>query len=396
MSEAQHPGKITLPPGIWALGLVSLFMDVSSETVHGLLPVFLVSVLGASMTAVGVLEGFAEGTALTLKVFSGPISDLMRRRKPLVLLGYTMGAISKPFFALAQTVPVVYAARIFDRIGKGIRGAPRDALIADLAPPEVRGRAFGLRQSLDTTGAFIGPLLAILLMRLTHDDFRAVFWIATVPGLIAVSILFFGVREKEPARTPNGAGISLKDFRKFLRPFWVVVGAGAVFQLARFSEAFLILRAEDLGLTLELAPAVLIVMNVVYSLSAFPVGYLSDRIGREWFLLAGLGVLCLADVMLGLTGGLPTAFAGIALWGLHMGLTQGVLAALVVDTCDEQLRGTAFGLFNLFSAIALVLASTVAGFLWDYAGAGATFLVGGVLALVSLVTFAFNLRLLKH
>jgi MFS family permease len=374
--------------GIWALGFVSLFMDVSSEIVHGLLPVFLVTVLGASVTAVGVLEGLAEGTALILKVFSGSLSDILGRRKPLVLLGYAMGALSKPFFAIAESVLVVYAARIFDRVGKGIRGAPRDALVADLAPEELRGRAFGLRQSLDTVGAFVGPALAIVLMRWSHDDFRTVFWIAAIPGLIAVSVLYFGVREPDPAPAPSeGRKIAWADLKKFQRPFWFVVAAGALFQLARFSEAFLILRASDVGLALEMAPLVLIVMNIVYSLVAYPVGALSDRIGREWFLGAGLAVLCAADVLLALDDSLPGIFTGIALWGLHMGLTQGILAALVADTCDARLRGTAFGLFNLFSAVALLLASTLAGILWDQVGPMATFLAGAILAMISLVAF---------
>lgn len=372
-------------------------MDVSSETVHGLLPVFLVTVLGASFTAVGVLEGFAEGTALALKVVSGPLSDWFGRRKPLALVGYTMGALSKPAFALAASIPVVYAARIFDRIGKGIRGAPRDALIADLTAPELRGRAYGLRQSLDTTGAFIGPVLAILLMRLTHDDFRAVFWLATVPGFIAVAILFLGVQEHhEPRPGPaRREALDLKVLGRFKRAFWVVVLAGAVFQLARFSEAFLILRARGLGLSIEFAPAVLILMNLVYSVCAYPVGYLSDKLGRGWFLIAGLVVLCISDLVLAVSNGLGGVFFGIALWGLHMGLTQGILSALVADHCDADLRGTAFGLFNLFSAIALVLASTIAGLLWDRAGAPVTFGMGAVLAFVSLVVFGMNFRLAR-
>ena len=374
--------------------MVSLFMDVSSETVHGLLPVFLVTVLGASFTAVGVLEGFAEGTALAFKVVSGPLSDWMRRRKPLALIGYSMGALSKPFFALAQSVSLVYAARIFDRIGKGIRGAPRDALIADIAPPALRGRAYGLRQSLDTVGAFLGPILAIALMRATGDNFRAVFWIATIPGVIAVAILFLGVSETSEREDGSRRRIELEDFARFERAFWIVVCAGAMFQLARFSEAFLILRARGLGLSLELAPMVLVVMNVVYSLAAYPVGYLSDKIGREWFLLGGLGVLCFSDALLAVAPGLTVTFVGIALWGLHMGLTQGILSALVADHCDADVRGTAFGVFNLFSAIALVLASTIAGILWDKSGALATFATGAGLALLSFAIYAANFGLL--
>ncbi len=371
-------------------------MDTASETVHGLLPVFLVTVLGASVTSIGVLEGIAEAAALVVKVFSGPFSDWLGRRKPIVVTGYAMGALSKPLFAVANSVALVYGARIFDRIGKGIRGAPRDALVADIAPPELRGRAFGLRQSLDTVGAFLGPMLAIALMWLTDNSYRTVFWVATIPGLLAVAVLFFGVHERETQNpTPNERRLEFRDIRKFHSAFWFVAGAGAIFQLARFSEAFLILRAKDFGLGLEFVPLVLIAMNIVYALSSYPIGHLSDRVRREWFLLAGLLVLCLSDLALGLGSGLFSTFLGIALWGLHMGLTQGTLSALVADNCLPELRGTAYGLFNLLSAIALLLASTIAGVLWDNVGAQATFIVGAGFSVLSLLVYFTATRLWK-
>lgn len=383
----KNENQKKLPAGIWALGFVSLFMDTSSEIVHGLLPVFLVTVLGASVTSIGFLEGLAEASVLIVKIFSGPISDFIGKRKPMVILGYSMGALSKPLFALAGTMPVIYGARLFDRIGKGIRGAPRDAMVADIAPPELRGKAFGLRQSLDTIGAFLGPLFAILLMDLTGDNYRLVFWLATIPGLLSVGTLFLGVKEEKGKKESSNRRMEMKDIKEFKISFWFVAGAGAIFQLARFSEAFLILRAKDLGLSLHLAPLVLIAMNIVYSLSAYPIGHFSDKIRREWFLVSGLVVLLLSDLALGFAQGLPMAFVGIALWGLHMGLTQGTLAALVADTCTPDRRGTAYGLFNLFSAVALLLASTVAGVLWDQAGAKLTFLVGGGLSVLSLLVF---------
>lgn len=363
-------------------------MDTSSEIVHGLLPVFLVSSLGASVISLGVLEGLAEAATLAMKVFSGPFSDWLGRRKPLVLLGYGMGALSKPLFALATSVPLVYGARLFDRIGKGIRGAPRDALVADIAPPELRGRAFGLRQSLDTVGAFLGPTLAIGLMYLTANNYRTVFWLALIPGLLSVGTLFFVVEEEGPGRKiETGRRIRFQDVRTFPKAFWFVGVAGAIFQLARFSEAFLILRAKDMGLTLALAPIVLIIMNIVYSLSSYPVGHLSDRIKREWFLLLGLVVLALSDIALGFASDLYVFFLGVALWGLHMGLTQGTLAALVADTCSPEHRGTAYGIFNLFSAGALLLANTIAGIFWDRLGPATTFLTGATFSLLSFVAF---------
>ncbi|MBI3336138.1 MFS transporter [Candidatus Peregrinibacteria bacterium] len=369
--------KLKMPRAIWALGLGSLFMDTSSEIVHGLLPVFLVSVLGASITSVGVLEGLAEAATLILKVISGPVSDFFGRRKPLVILGYTIGALSKPLFALANSVSVVYGARLMDRIGKGIRGAPRDALVADLSPVELRGRAFGLRQSLDTVGAFLGPMLAIILMCLTHNDYQTVFWLATIPGLLCVTVLFFGIHEEGAIRAHVGnRSLHVGELKKFPPTFWFIVAGGALFQLARFSEAFLILRAKDFGLGLELAPLVLIIMNLAYSLSAYPVGHFSDRFRREWFLLVGLIVLCLSDLALGLGRDLLTIFGGVVLWGLYMGLTQGTLAVLVADTCPSSFRGTAYGVFNLFSAGALLAGNAIAGVLWDRVGPKSTFLVG--------------------
>lgn len=386
----KNENQKKLPASIWALGFVSLFMDTSSEIVHGLLPVFLVTVLGASVTSIGFLEGLAEASVLIVKIFSGPISDFIGKRKPLVILGYSMGALSKPLFAIAGTMPVIYGARLFDRIGKGIRGAPRDALVADIAPPELRGKAFGLRQSLDTVGAFLGPLLAIILMYFTGENYRLVFWLATIPGLLSVATLFLGVKEEEGKKESTSRRMQMKDIKEFQISFWFIAVAGAIFQLARFSEVFLILRAKDLGLSLKLAPLILIAMNIVYSLSAYPIGHFSDKIRREWFLVSGLVILFLSDLVLGFAEGLPMVFVGVALWGLHMGLTQGTLAALVADTCAQDRRGTAYGIFNLFSAIALLIASTVAGVLWDQAGAKLTFLVGGGFSVLSLLVFLFT------
>jgi MFS family permease len=355
-----------LPGTVWALGLVSLFMDTSSEIVHGLLPVFLVSGLGASYAEVGLIEGAGEACALVLKVFSGPISDWWRKRKPLVILGYVMGALSKPLFAVAGSPAMVLGARLFDRTGKGIRGAPRDALVADSTPPELRGAAFGLRQSLDTVGAFLGPLLALCLMAITRNNYRLVFWLAVVPGLLSVLVLLVGVHEPETKTASAQKRISWHALREFPPRFWLIVVAAGVFQLARFSEAFLILRAQSLGLVLALAPSVLVAMNIVYAVTAYPIGWLSDRVAREKLLGLGVVFLVTADLVLARSQSLPLAFLGIALWGLHMGCTQGIFAALVTDHSSEEARGTAFGLFNLFSAFGLLLASALAGELWDH------------------------------
>lgn len=369
-----------MPRTVWALGLVSLFMDLSSEIIHALLPLFLTATLGVSVTVVGLIDGIAESTASISKVFSGYLSDRFGRRKPLILLGYGLGALSKPFFAMAGTATMVLSARFADRIGKGIRGAPRDALVADVTPLSIRGRAFGLRQALDTVGAFLGPLLAIGLMFVFANDMRSVFWIAAIPAVIAVLLIVWAVDDREPQDVVARPPMRMRDMSNFDMAFWSVVAIGVAFTLARFSEAFLILKANAEGLPLALAPLVLVTMNLVYSLGAYPAGALSDRIDGRHLLATALGCLVLADLILAFVPGLTGAFAGIALWGLHMALSQGLFAKLVADRSPETLRGTAYGVFNLATGVALLLASVAAGLLWDRVGPSATFIAGALFA----------------
>lgn len=377
MKETDRP---KIPRPVWALGMVSLFMDLSSEIIHALLPLFMTATLGVSVAVVGLIDGISESTASISKVFSGYLSDRLGRRKPLILLGYGLGAFSKPFFALAGTAWMVLGARFADRIGKGIRGAPRDALVADITPLAIRGRAFGLRQSLDTIGAFLGPLLAIGLMFLFVNDIRAVFWVAAIPAVIAVGLIVFSVRDHKAPEAAPQVPVRLKDLSRFDAAFWSIVIVGVVFTLARFSEAFLVLKANAEGLPLALAPLVLVVMNVIYSLGAYPAGVLSDRIDGRHLLVSAMGCLVLADLILAFVPGLVGAFAGIALWGLHMALSQGLFAKLVADRSPESLRGSAYGMFNLATGLALLLASVVAGLLWDRFGSSSTFIAGAVFA----------------
>lgn len=394
---SRHPTRVALPmsgfrppipPAIWALGFVSLLMDVSSELIHSLLPVFLFTALGVSAFTIGLIEGVAEATALIVKVFSGALSDWWGKRKPLALLGYGLGAASKPLFALASGVGLVVAARLIDRVGKGIRGAPRDALVADISPPEIRGAAFGLRQSLDTVGAFVGPLLAMGLMLLWADDFRAVFWVAVIPAFLAVALLLFGVQE--PERKSSGQRINpirRENLRRLPSAYWWVVGIGAVFTLARFSEAFLVLRAQSLGLQLAFTPLVLIAMNMVYAAAAYPFGKLADGVAKSSLLAWGLAVLIAADAALA-WGNLASVWLGIILWGLHLAMTQGLLAAMIADTAPADLRGTAYGFFNLASGVAMLVASALAGLLWDRLGATFTFVAGAAFSAVALLAIA--------
>lgn len=382
--------SLHIPRGIWILGFVSLLMDVSSELIHSLLPVFMVTSLGASAFLIGMVEGIAEATALIVKVFSGAVSDYFGRRKALAVMGYGLGALSKPLFALAISVHWVLLARFLDRIGKGIRGAPRDALVAELAAPQIRGAAYGLRQSLDTVGAFLGPLLGIGLMLLFAGNFRAVFWVAVIPAMLAVALLVFGVREPEggaerASRTPRLRWQMLHGFGGY---YWWVVMVGGVFTLARFSEAFLLLRAQHNGLADAFVPLMLMLMNVVYALSAYPVGRLADRMSHHTLLAAGLCVLVVADLCLARAQALTLVAAGVALWGLHMGMTQGVLATMVAGAAPADLRGTAFGFFNLVSGVAMLIASVLAGLLWDRLGAAATFYAGAGFAGLALLLLA--------
>lgn len=384
--EPPPGGLRQLPAGIWVLGFVSLLMDVSSEMIHSLLPLFMVGVLGTSVFMVGLVEGLAESVALIIKVFSGVLSDYLGRRKWLAVAGYGLGALTKPLFAWGPSVGVVLTARLLDRVGKGIRGAPRDALVADLAPPGIRGAAFGLRQSLDTVGAFAGPLLAVVLMLLWANDFRAVFWVAVVPGVLAVLLLVVGV--KEPPRDPGATRqnpIRRDNLRRLGPAYWWVVAVGAVFTLARFSEAFLVLNAERSGVALALVPLVMVAMNAVYALSAYPFGRLSDRVSHRLLLAWGLAVLIAANLVLGSSSHWAVVLVGVALWGIHMGMTQGLLATMVADAAPADLRGTAFGFFNLVAGVAMLLASVVAGLVWDRWGPAFTFWTSAVFCVVALI-----------
>ncbi len=380
-----------IPVSIWALGLVSMFMDISSEMIHSLLPLLLVGTLGASTFSVGLIEGLAESTALIVKVFSGVLSDYLGKRKALAVLGYALGALTKPLFAIAPTTGVVLTARILDRAGKGVRGAPRDALVADISPAGIRGAAFGLRQSLDTVGALLGPLLAVSLMLLWANDFRAVFWVALVPGVVAVALLVFGVHEPERHVEEKHANPIRRDnLRRLNSTYWWIVGIGALFTLARFSEAFLVLRARQGGIPVAYVPLVMAGMNLVYSISAYPFGRLSDRMKHGTLLSLGLIALVAADLVLATSDHWLSITIGVAFWGLHMGMTQGLLAIMVADTSPPDLRGTAFGFFNLVSGIAMLITSAAAGLLWNRFGAAFTFYTGAAFAALAMVGLALN------
>jgi MFS family permease len=388
MPDSKSSVLSQIPRGVWVLGFVSLLMDISSEMVHSLLPLFMVSVLGASAFAVGLIEGLAESTALIIKVFSGVLSDYLGKRKGLALFGYALGALTKPFFALSGSINMVLAARLLDRIGKGVRGAPRDALVADMTPASVRGAAFGLRQALDTVGAFVGPLLGVGLMLAWANDFRAIFWVATVPGLLAVALLMFGLEEPPSATEKKRKNpISKANLRRLGGPYWWTVGIGGLFTLARFSEAFLVLRAQQSGVAMAWVPLIMVAMNLVYSISAYPFGKLADRVNHGTLLFIGLLMLMAADLVLARNNGWISLVFGVVLWGVHMGMTQGLFSTMLADTAPADLRGTAFGFFNLLSGVAMLIASALAGWLWDQFGPSYTFYASAIfsgLAMLSL------------
>lgn len=386
--EPAQSGLRAIPRGVWVLGLVSLLMDVSSEMIHALLPIYLVVVLGTSALTVGFIEGIAEAAALITRIFSGALSDWLGRRKLLAAIGYGLAAFTKPIFPLANSVGWLVAARFIDRVGKGIRGAPRDALVADLTPAPLRGASFGLRQALDTVGAFLGPLIAIALMMLTGDNFTLVFWVAVIPAFASLGLIVFGVGDAPRTQVENGAKrLHWRDAKNLSAAFWAVVAAGTLLTLARFSEAFLLLRAQNVGLGAALIPSILVVMNIAYAFSAYPAGAASDRIGRNGVMVAGIALLMIADLLLAAATSLPLVFIGTIVWGLHMGFTQGLIATLIADTAPADLRGTAFGLFNLAAGIATLLSSVIAGVLWDVGGPAMTFIAGAVFAGVALAAF---------
>lgn len=388
---ARYATLNRIPKGVWVLGGVSLLMDVSSEMIHSLLPLFMATTLGASVIIIGLIEGLAEATALIIKVFSGVLSDYLGKRKGLAMLGYGLGALSKPLFAMAGSSGMVLSARMIDRVGKGIRGAPRDALVADVTPSEIRGAAYGLRQSLDTVGAFLGPLLAVGLMLLWNNDFHTIFWVAVIPGVLSIALLWFGLSEpKTPVTDKRTNPLRRENLQKLSAAYWWVVGLGALFTLARFSEAFLVLRAYQMDIPLFAIPLVMVAMNLVYSLSAYPFGKMSDSMNHARMLQAGLLVLIAADITLALSHHWSTLLIGVGLWGIHMGMTQGLLAAMIAHTAPAELRGTAFGMFNLISGIALLLASTGAGILWETMGAASTFYAGAVICAIVLAGMRFT------
>ena len=391
MPMTQTKGHLRqIPKSIWVLGFVSLLMDVSSEMIHSLLPLFMVTTLGTSVLAVGLIEGVAESTALIVKIFSGVLSDYLGQRKRLALLGYALGAFTKPLFAIATSSGLILSARIIDRVGKGIRGAPRDALVAEIAPAHLRGAAFGLRQSLDTVGAFLGPLLAVGLMILWANDFRAVFWVSVIPGLLAVLLLFLGVTEPKQNHTNHRMNpISKANLKRLNAAYWWVVIIGALFMLARFSEAFLVLKGQQSGIPIAYTPLIMVAMNIIYAATAYPFGKLSDRLSHTRLLAFSLIILIAADLVIANSHHWSTLLFGLTLWGIHMGITQGLLAALVAATSPKDLLGTAYGFFNLMSGIALLVASALAGLVWDLYGSSATFYAGAVFCGLTLVSLTF-------
>ncbi len=376
-----------IPAGIWAIGFTSLFMDISSEMIHALLPVYMVGAMGASMALVGVIEGVAESIAAITKVFSGTLSDWLGRRKRLAVIGYGLAALTKPIFPLADSIGWLMAARFIDRIGKGIRGAPRDALVADIAPPDLRGASFGLRQSLDTVGAFVGPLLAIALMALSSDNIRLIFWIAVIPAFMCVAVLILAVKEPETTRSarPAKPPFSRSELGRLGAAYWRITFIATLFSLARFSEAFLILKSQDVGLAMVWTPAVLVVMNLVYAFSSYPAGVVADRVNKVTALAVGVVPFVLADLVLAFSPGLMGFAIGVMLWGLHLGLTQGLIASLIAETVPANLRGTGFGVYNMLSGVALLVASAGAGLIWDMAGSATTFVASAGIATLALI-----------
>jgi MFS family permease len=381
-----------LPRNVWVLGFVSLLMDLSSEIYHSLLPAFITLTLGLPATALGAIDGVAEATANFAKLASGRLSDRSLKRKPWIVAGYGLAALSKPLFPLATSAAMVMGARFADRIGKGIRGSPRDAMVADETPPEIRGRAFGLRQALDTVGALLAPLAAVGLMILTLDRIRTVYWIAVIPAACSFLLAWLALREPEQHLIPTKRSPLFRGFHDLGRPTRRLIAVGFLFTLARFSEAFLILKGMEVGLSETLSPLTLALFNLAYVVLAYPAGSLSDRMSPKTILMAGMAVLVVGDVVLAKSTNFAGVAAGVALWGAHMALTQGIFARMIADSAPEELRATSFGAFWFASGFASFLASLAAGWLWDREGSSATFLTSAAVAAAALAM----LSLLAH
>ena len=380
MPAASRP---KIPRTVWILGFVSLTMDMSSEIYHALLPAFVTITLGLPATALGAIDGIAEATANFAKLVSGRLSDRSARRKPWIVAGYGLAALSKPLFPLAQGALALMGARFADRIGKGIRGAPRDAMIADESPAEIRGRAFGLRQALDTAGALAGPILAVGLMAWLAD-IRLVFWIAVIPALVALLLAWLALRESGRAAAVVAPTPVFSGFRELTPATKRLLKVGFLFTLARFSEGFLILKGIEIGLSATSSPLTLVLFNLVYVVLAYPAGALSDRLSPKLLLMAGMAALIAGNVVLATAGGLGGLAVGVALWGAHMALTQGIFGRMIADSAPTHLRATSFGAFWFVSGIGTLLASLAAGILWDRDGSSATFLASAAAAAVAL------------
>jgi MFS family permease len=374
----------TLPRNVWILGFVSLLMDLSSEIYHSLLPAFVTLVLGLPVTALGAIDGIAEATANFAKLFSGRLSDRSLKRKPWIVVGYGLAALSKPLFPLATGAATLMGARFADRIGKGIRGSPRDAMVADETPPEIRGRAFGLRQSLDTVGALLAPLVAIGLMALFVSDIRKVFWLAVTPAACSFLLASLALREPEQHLAPLKRSPFFAGFKQLNKETKRLLAVGFLFALARFSEAFLILKGIEIGLTEAQSPVTLALFNLAYVALAYPAGVLSDRMSPRSLLMAGMALLVAGDLVLAKSDGMTGLVVGVIFWGAHMALTQGIFSRMIADSAPEELRATSFGAFWFVSGVAGLLASLGAGLLWDREGSAATFATSAGVAAMAL------------
>jgi MFS family permease len=382
LSASDPPRPKRLSPNVAALGFVSLLTAISSAMIYGLLPVFLVKVLGVNVASVGLIEGMAESANSLIKIVSGTASDRIGRRMPLVIFGYTLSAVVKTLFPLAGAASTVLAARVLDRLGKGIRDAPRDAFLTDMTAPGLRGTSFGLRLALAIAGFVFGPFFAVGLMRLSGDDFRLVFWIALIPAFLSIIVLILAVKEMPFNHQPGGRGLRFQrgDLNALPVAFWWAIVIASLLSLARFSPAFLVLKAHATGVDAAYVPMILGLMYFVYSVTAYPFGVLADRFDRRLQLGIGTLILVGADAVLAHAQTIWGAAFGAALWGLQMGVTQPVIGAIVADAAPERLRGAAFGIYDLTIGLAAFAASSGAGILWSISGPGTAFGVSASIA----------------
>ncbi len=396
--------KESIPGTIWAIGISSLLINMATAVVFSGSALYMKTVLGIAVSTIGTLEAIVEAIAYAIRIFSGILSDYMKRRKSLMLIGFILLTIAKPILAFSTNIIQIFTARTLDRLGNGIQASPREALVGDIAPKKSKGACYGLRHSLSVIGSTLGGLFGILVMKSTNNDFQLMFLLATIPAIFAVFVIIFFVREKrnnnieENQQSNSKKFIRLSDLPKLGIKFWILMMTVGILMLGRFSEIFISLNAcDNFGLNVAYGTAITVVYNLTSTLSGYPVGLLSDKINRTNLLLIGIIILFLSHTTIFLAGNLLTIFIGTFLWGIQIGITQSIISTLVSDYVPKELRGTGFGVYYLITSISTASASVIAGFLSQHNSGNESiaFLYGAITTTIAILIFLSTRKILE-